>query len=130
MKKRQAGLQDLQAALDKCNKRIGPKLSGDLAEALKARLTDSNKLIIRQSLNTVLQVASYMGPPCAKYARYFVPGVFTGAFKLQQQQQKGLRKVSKSVFTKLHECVLYLGSTRTWRLKPLYVSQSNTQRSR
>ncbi|KAI0341693.1 ARM repeat-containing protein [Trametopsis cervina] len=76
-KTKKEALETLQAILDQgANKRLKPTM-GEIAQVLKARVTDSNKAVQSLALDIVARIASGMGKPFDKQCRFFVVGICT-----------------------------------------------------
>ncbi|KAH8099483.1 ARM repeat-containing protein [Cristinia sonorae] len=70
-KTKKEALETLQAILDQgANKRLKPNM-GEIAQVLKARLTDSNKAVQMLALDIVARIATGMGKPFEKQTRFF-----------------------------------------------------------
>ncbi|GAB1602380.1 cytoskeleton-associated protein 5-like isoform X1 [Argonauta hians] len=72
-KVRNEGLQKVTAILNE-NKFLVPNL-GQLPEALKARLGDSNKNMVITTLGILATLATSLGPHCKQYIRIVGPGI-------------------------------------------------------
>ncbi|KAL4248146.1 CLASP family protein [Abortiporus biennis] len=76
-KTKKEALETLQAILDQgANKRLKPSM-GEIAQVLKARVTDSNKAVQSLALDIVARIATGMGKPFDKQTRFFVLPVAT-----------------------------------------------------
>ncbi|TCD69723.1 stu2 protein [Steccherinum ochraceum] len=76
-KTKKEALETLQAILDQgANKRLKPTM-GEIAQVLKARLSDSNKAVQSLALDIVARIATGMGKPFEKQTRFFTLPVAT-----------------------------------------------------
>ncbi|KAF4083545.1 hypothetical protein AMELA_G00143190 [Ameiurus melas] len=66
-KLRKEGLEEVTAVISEA-KFINPNL-GELPVALKARLTDSNKILVQQTLSILQQIATAMGPALKRHVK-------------------------------------------------------------
>ncbi|GAA6061591.1 hypothetical protein JCM10212_004341 [Sporobolomyces blumeae] len=74
-KVRKEGLEAIRDALE-ANKRIKPTTLPDLANPLKTRVTDSNKVIQLLTLDIIARLATGMGRPFGeKLSRHFAPAI-------------------------------------------------------
>lgn len=69
-KQRKESLEQVQGILE-ANKRLKPTM-GELGPALKARMTDSNKMVQGLALDAISRIAAGMNKPFEKHARMFV----------------------------------------------------------
>lgn len=75
-KTRKEALEGLLAVLEvKQNSRLQPNMNLDLANALKGRLSDQNKIVQGLALSIIQKIALGMGKPFEKYVKALVPGV-------------------------------------------------------
>ncbi|KAJ7582745.1 hypothetical protein C8J56DRAFT_791650 [Mycena floridula] len=76
-KTKKEALEAFQAILDQgSNKRLKPNM-GEIAQVLKARVTDTNKTVQTLALDIVARLATGMGKPFEKQNRFFVLPVAT-----------------------------------------------------
>ncbi|CCL99138.1 uncharacterized protein FIBRA_01153 [Fibroporia radiculosa] len=76
-KTKKEGLEALQSLLDQgANKRLKPTM-GEIGQVLKARVTDTNKVVQALALDIVARVATGMGRPFEKYTRLYALPVAT-----------------------------------------------------
>ncbi|EGN92471.1 hypothetical protein SERLA73DRAFT_172906 [Serpula lacrymans var. lacrymans S7.3] len=76
-KTKKEALETLQAILDQgANKRLKPSM-GEIAQVLKARVTDTNKSVQSLALDIVSRIATGMGKPFEKQTRFFALPVAT-----------------------------------------------------
>ncbi|KAI0709101.1 ARM repeat-containing protein [Earliella scabrosa] len=76
-KTKKEALEALQAILDQgSNKRLKPGM-GEIAQVLKARVTDANKAVQVLALDIVARIATGMGKPFEKQVRFFLVPVAT-----------------------------------------------------
>ncbi|KAK2466947.1 hypothetical protein APHAL10511_001205 [Amanita phalloides] len=76
-KTKKEALEGLQAILDQgSNKRLKPAM-GEIGQVLKARVTDSNKIVQALALDIVSRIATGMGKAFEKHARLFVLPIST-----------------------------------------------------
>lgn len=68
---REEGLQNVQAIIRGANRRIQPRL-GPLIPALKARLPDQNRNIVRLSLQILAEIVQAVGPAIEKLLKMFI----------------------------------------------------------
>ncbi|KAK3562246.1 hypothetical protein QTP86_032583 [Hemibagrus guttatus] len=68
-KMRKEGLEDVTAVISEA-KFIKPNI-GELPVALKARLTDSNTILVQQTLSILQQIATAMGPALKQHVKSF-----------------------------------------------------------
>lgn len=71
---RKEALDNLAGILESANYRIKPTI-GDLMPALKARLSDSNKNLVAQTVDICGNLAKSMGRPFDKYVKYILSHV-------------------------------------------------------
>ncbi|CAK8693087.1 unnamed protein product [Clavelina lepadiformis] len=72
-KERKQALETTTEILNEA-KFVAPDL-GDLPSALKARLADSNKILLTTTLNILSQLATSLGPHCGKYVGVIAPSI-------------------------------------------------------
>lgn len=76
-KTKKEALESLQAILDQgSNKRLKPTM-GEIGQVLKARITDSNKVVQALALDIISRIATGMGKAFEKHSRLFVLPVAT-----------------------------------------------------
>lgn len=74
-KERKEALGTIEEILDKSGKRIVPNGLDELFKALKARLNDSNKAIVRSTLGIISKLAECLGSEAAGFSKIVIPGV-------------------------------------------------------
>eukprot|EP00742_Colponemidia_sp_Colp-10_P006163 GILJ01006597.1.p1 GENE.GILJ01006597.1~~GILJ01006597.1.p1 ORF type:complete len:2140 (-),score=355.52 GILJ01006597.1:90-6284(-) len=72
-KTRKAGLDAVEQLLVESNMRIQPNGLGELVTAMKARLSDSNKNLVRNSLMLVGKLAEALGPGAKGFTKTLLP---------------------------------------------------------
>eukprot|EP01083_Nonionella_stella_P033341 91264_1 len=75
-KSRKKALSEIASVLNNAGSRIAPDL-GDLPSNLRARLSDSNSLLVKQALRILTDIAQKMGPPVKRHAKAVLPGMFS-----------------------------------------------------
>jgi cytoskeleton-associated protein 5 len=74
-KTRKEALDQVQALLVEAHRRIQGRGLGELFAALKPRLADSNKMLVRQTCDLLAQLAQAIGPPVQAYLRPLLPAL-------------------------------------------------------
>lgn len=109
-KERKEALTSIEEVLDKSGKRIVPNGLDELFKALKARLGDSNKAIIRSTLGIISKLAECLGSEAAGFSKIVIPGVLGNLADTQSLlRQDALATIDKwAVETGAENIIMYV----------------------
>ena len=111
-KVRKDGLEDLEEILDKSGKKILPNGLEELFKSLKARLEDSNKSIIRNTLSVIAKLAECLGIESQNFNKIIVPPLLANlADKQSLLRQDALNTIEKWATEAGVESILTYSST-------------------
>ena len=106
-KERKDALDAIEEILDKSGKRIVPSGLDELFKSLKARLEDSNKSIVRNTLGLISKLAECLGSEAACFSKLVIPYVLGNlADKQSLLRQDALATIDKWAVETGAECII------------------------